>query len=268
MSVGLVGVLVGAVLGRWAPLAGDGNTLTPDRYAALPTAYFQSLAASSSAPMDQFGYATASGSTSSAETAVSAGGGLPATPVAIYDSAANVAAALDQLQLLFAAGKLASITFMETTTPVVRLTVQQFADDFGALSKASATYRLDIAADTNAAYAVSLADSALSFIGTPDVIVLGGPATTVHYNLTAASGIETIANFRYGTDRLDIEMESLSASDLVANDTILAGKKAITIHAGTDVNHGVVLVDIASVATSSNLLSQHIMITGGHAFIS
>jgi hypothetical protein len=267
MNISLVGVLVGAVLGRWVPLDANGIALTPDRYVSLPTAYFQSLSASTGTPLDQYGYATAASGTIAAEIAVASGGVLPANPVAIYDSAAAISASLDQLQVLQAAGKLASITFMETTTPIVTLTVQQLALDAGALGRAIGTYRLDVAADDANTATIALAGNALTFIGSPDAIMLAAPATTIHYNLAAGPGSESIVNFRIGTDRLDLDLGALPNSAVLASDVLVAGQHAVLFQAEGNDAHGVVLLGLASGTTAVNLLSQHISFVAGHIYI-
>jgi hypothetical protein len=267
MGVSLVGVLTGAVLGRWAPLDAAGRALTPDRYASLPTAYFQNLSAATDTPADRFGYAAAAGGTSLAGVKITAGNGLPTARVAVYDSAANIAASLDRLQTWHTAGRLQSLTFMETTTPIVKLSIAQFAADAGALSTATGIYRLDIDAGQNAASAAASGGSILSFVGTPDQIAIGSSAATIHYTLTPASGVATIANFRYDTDKLDIDLGTHATTDLLIRDVSASGRQAIAISAIGDGGHMVVLTGLAPAATSADLASQHLVILNGHALI-
>jgi hypothetical protein len=108
----------------------------------------------------------------------------------------------------------------------------------------------------------------LTFLGTPDAITIGMGATTVEYTLQAASGIETVANFRLGTDLLNIDLNGAANGALLAYDTTVGGVHAIALASSADLAHGVVLLNAGSSLTAANLLSAHTVFLGGHALIS
>jgi len=108
----------------------------------------------------------------------------------------------------------------------------------------------------------------LSFIGTPDAITLGSGAAKIEYTLAQSSGIETIANFVYGQDELNIDLQGVSPAFLQAYDTTVGGVHAITIANSTDLTQGVVLLNMTGGQTAANLLASHTTFVGGHALIS
>jgi hypothetical protein len=109
----------------------------------------------------------------------------------------------------------------------------------------------------------------LAFIGTPDAVTLSSTsiADTIEYALTPASGIETIANFTLGLDELNIDLSGAATSVLQAYNTTVGGQNAIAIASSADLSHGVVLLNVASTLTASDLLASHTTFSGGHALI-
>ncbi len=77
----------------------------------------------------------------------------PVESITIVDSAANVVAELDQLEYLGAWGSLKSITFTDSTAPVLTLTAAQLANDANVISKIVSPYTLSGGAVTVAALA-------------------------------------------------------------------------------------------------------------------
>jgi hypothetical protein len=69
----------------------------------------------------------------------------------------------------------------------------------------------------------------LNFIGTPDAILLGGSQDTIEYRLESASGIETVSNFVFGLDELNVDLVGAANSSLQAFDTTVVGAHAIAI---------------------------------------
>jgi serralysin len=108
----------------------------------------------------------------------------------------------------------------------------------------------------------------LSFLGTPDAITLGSGATKIEYTLAQSSGIETIANFVYGQDELNIDLPGAAPGLLQAYDTAVGGAHAIAIASSTDLTHGLVLLNMTGGQTAANLLASHTTFVGGHALIS
>jgi len=97
---------------------------------------------------------------------------------------------------------------------------------------------------------------------------LGSGAAKIEYTLAQSSGIETIANFVYGQDELNIDLQGVSPAFLQAYDTTVGGVHAITIANSTDLTQGVVLLNMTGGQTAANLLASHTTFVGGHALIS
>jgi hypothetical protein len=108
---------------------------------------------------------------------------------------------------------------------------------------------------------------ALTFIGTPTVVTLGGTVDSAQFTLTNGSGIETIANFQYGVDQLNLDLSGADASVLRTFDTTVDGSHAIAIASSNDLGHGVMLLNMPTADTASALLASHITIMEGHALI-
>ena len=193
------------------------------------------------------------------------GNATPVSGVAIHDTAANIVAGLDRLQALQAAGALTALTFMETTIPVLAISIAQLANARGALSVASGVFRLDIGAGANAASANLSGAGVMTILGPQDIVAARTGAATIHYTLTPGAGVETIADFRYGIDRLDIDLAGHAAADLLATDVVREGAPAIALGAAVDPAHVVVLT--GAVGTAAAMLSLHLTFADGHALI-
>ena len=108
-----------------------------------------------------------------------------------------------------------------------------------------------------ASVASGLVAASLSFTGAPDAVTLGTGAETIDFALQPNSGIETIANFQYGVDQLDINLESTLSSMLHAANTTVGGAHSISIYSSADPTQGIVLFGLPSTVTAANLLSSH-----------
>jgi hypothetical protein len=84
--------------------------------------------------------------------------------------------------------------------------------------------------DNTAFVSAGLAAPSISFIGAPDAITLGTGTASINYLLAPHSGIETIANFQYGLDLLNIGLGGASPTVIRAVDTTLGGLHAISIY--------------------------------------
>ena len=117
---------------------------------------------------------------------------------------------------------------------------------------------------------MGLTAPALSFIGAADQVTLGSAASIFQYALQPTSGIETIANFQYGLDQLDIDLLSAMTSMLQAHDTTLNGVHAISLYSSADPTHGVVLTSggTSNFTTAADLLANHVTFSNGHALVS
>ena len=139
----------------------------------------------------------------------------------------------------------------------------------GVLNLSDQTQAATINLGGNGASAIAALNAvSLSFIGTPDAITLGSGADTIEYALTPGSGIETIANFTYGLDELNIDLAGAASSTLQAYNTMVNGVSAIAITSSADASHGVVLLNMTSGQTAATLLDSHTTFIGGHALIS
>ena len=215
------------------PITSVQLTGDPIALSKLPTAYTLSV----------------SGVTVSATTTVQAN--THVTSFAVSDTAANVTAALTSLK---ADSKLSALTVSGTAS-----------GDTLVLTGLKAAAAINLNGDTASATA-GLAAPSLAFIGTPDAITLGTGTGTIDYTLQPASGIETIANFQYGLDQLNIALNGAANSVLQAYNTSYNGQKAIALASSADPTHGVVLTNVSSGMTAG-LLSNHLTFSGGHALI-
>lgn len=142
------------------------------------------------------------------------------------------------------------------------LTTQSSVD----LSGSSIPATIDLPGNTASASA-GLDSPSLTFIGTPNSVVLGSGASTVQYSLTPSSGIETISNFQLGIDVLNLDLMGAAAGTLQAFDTSVNGQHAIALASSADTNHGVVLLNQPVGQLASDLLTNHAVSSGGHMLI-
>ena len=125
---------------------------------------------------------------------------------------------------------------------------------------------INLGANTASASAGLKAPS-LTFIGTPYAITLGSGASIVEYALQASSGIETISNFVFGSDRMNIDLFGGASSTLNSYDTTVGGVHAIALASSGDAAHGIVLLNMTGGQTAASLLASHTTFLGGHALI-
>ena len=83
---------------------------------------------------------------------------------------------------------------------------------------------------------------------------VGGAAATASAAIPPAAGIEEIANFTYGTDKLTLNLSDLPGS-LQAFDTTIGSV------------HAIALAGMPAADTAANLLASHLTMTGGSATI-
>jgi len=106
-----------------------------------------------------------------------------------------------------------------------------------------------------------------SFIGAIDSVALGTGNSVIQFALQPSSGIETINNFHYGTDAVDINLEGALNGTLMVFDTIVSGLHAIAITSSTDEMSGVVLLGLPSNETAADLIANHLTFGNGYATI-
>jgi hypothetical protein len=134
------------------------------------------------------------------------------------------------------------------------------------ISNAQPSLAIDPSQNTASANA-GLSAPALSFIGTPDAITLGSNPTFVDYNLEPSSGIETVANFILGQDRLNIDLAGAPNTILKAFDTTVGGVHAVAFASSADIAHGIVLLNLSPSLTAADLLGSHTTFGSGSAFV-
>lgn len=172
---------------------------------------------------------------------------------AVTDTAAAVTAGLTALN---GDGKLASLTVTGTAS----------ADSLKlAGSKVAAT--IDLGGDT-ASVKAGLSAPILTFIGSPDAITLGSGAATIAYALRPSSGIETIAGFVSGMDRIQINLEGAANTVLKAAYDTVNGTPSIAIYSSANPAYGVVLTGLSSNLSATAFLAAHTTFNGGLAIIS
>jgi hypothetical protein len=108
--------------------------------------------------------------------------------------------------------------------------------------------------------------SSLTFIGSPLAVTMGSGTTTASAAIPPAAGIEEIAGFTYGTDKLILDLRDLSGS-LEAFDTTVGGVHAIALAGSNDLTHGIVLLGMPTANTAANLLASHLTLSGSTATI-
>jgi hypothetical protein len=118
-----------------------------------------------------------------------------------------------------------------------------------------------------ASVSAGLSAPSLTFVGTPDAVTLGTGASTIDYTLASSGGIETIANFQYGRDLLDISLNGAANSVLEASNTKVNGQNAISIYSSAAPTNGVVLLNVGSTMTAANLIASHLTFSNGNALI-
>jgi hypothetical protein len=158
----------------------------------------------------------------------------------------------------------------EAATIAVRKPIYQRGNSGGdTLNLTGQTQTATINLDGNTASAsAGLSAPALTFIGTPDAIILGSAAATIQYALEPSSDIETIANFVYGLDLLNIDLLGAAPGMLQTYDTTVNGQHAIAIASSADPLLGVVLLNMPTTDAAANLLTNHTTFSGSHAVIS
>jgi exo-beta-1,3-glucanase (GH17 family) len=134
------------------------------------------------------------------------------------------------------------------------------------LSGQSQATTINLGSNTASA-SVGLSQPSLTFIHIPYAITLGTGASIVEYALQPSSGIETVVNFVFGTDELNIDLAGAANGTLLAFDTFVGGNHAIALASNGDLAHGIVLLNVSGGLTAANLLASHTSFTGGHALI-
>jgi hypothetical protein len=108
--------------------------------------------------------------------------------------------------------------------------------------------------------------ASLTFIGSPVTVTMGGTTTTATAAIPPAAGIEEIAGFTYGSDKLTLNLSDLSGS-LEAFDTTVGGVHAIALAGSNDLTNGIVLLGMPAADTAANLLASHMTLSGSTATI-
>jgi hypothetical protein len=108
--------------------------------------------------------------------------------------------------------------------------------------------------------------TSLTFIGSPLVVTMGSGTTTATAAIPPAAGIEEIAGFTYGTDKLTLNLSDLSGS-LEAFNTTVGGVHAIALAGSDDLANGIVLTGMPTADTAANLLASHLTLSGTTATI-
>jgi hypothetical protein len=106
----------------------------------------------------------------------------------------------------------------------------------------------------------------LTFIGSPAIVTMSSTTTTATAAIPPAAGIQEIANFTYGTDKLTLNLSDLSGS-LEAFDTSIGGVHAIALAGSNDLTHGIVLTGMPVLDTAAGLVLSHLTVSGSVATI-
>jgi hypothetical protein len=108
--------------------------------------------------------------------------------------------------------------------------------------------------------------ASLTFIGSPVTLTMGSSTTGASVAIPPPAGIEEIASFTYGTDKLTLNLSDLSGS-LEAFDTTVGGVHAIALAGSNDLANGIVLLGMPAADTAANLMASHLTLSGSTATI-
>lgn len=137
------------------------------------------------------------------------------------------------------------------------------------LAAATNTFAVTIQSGVDtASVSAGLGSPSLAFIGTPDAVTLGTGPAVVNFALQPTSGLETIANFVFGTDQLNIDLVGAASGVLTTANTTVNSVAAISVYSSADPTHGVILMSPGGGVTAATLLSGHTTFSSGHALIS
>ena len=255
---GVVGILVGDVLGQWAPTATAVTAASTQAAATQSAAYFGQLSQSLATPTDQWGVAS---STAAGAIVASATAGAP---ISVIDTAAHVQAQLDGLQTLAASGQLAGVWLSDPGTPSLSLTALQAGSDALAIAAIHGAGPPVIIVPAGAP-APAPATASLSAAITPALVLSGVPgfidgttSPSISIALNPANGVEIVSGFTFGIDTLDISLAGALYSDFTAEDVTVSGKSAIYMTNSTDTSHGVVLLGSSTSHNAADLLTHNL----------
>ena len=114
---------------------------------------------------------------------------------------------------------------------------------------------------------LGLSSPTLSFLGTPDMVTLPSAGSTVAHTMTPEHGVAVVDGFTVDVDSLVIDLAGAANTDLVGFDTTLNGQHAIALANKYNLGQGVVLVNMPNDVTATDLLANHVIFSGGKAYI-
>ncbi len=112
-----------------------------------------------------------------------------------------------------------------------------------------------------------LSSPTLSFLGTPDMVTLPSAASTVAHTMTPEHGVAVVDGFTVDVDTLVIDLAGAANTDLVGFDTTLNGQHAIALANKYNLGQGVVLANMPNDVTATDLFANHVIFSGGKAYI-
>ena len=118
-------------------------------------------------------------------------------PVPVYDSAANVAANLDQLQSIAAASELSSIALTDSAIPTLSISASQLASDAAAINLISGYFTLSETAPTTGATIVGAANAlgnTLIFSGNAAKYTITSSGNHTSFTVASSGVTDSVSN--------------------------------------------------------------------------
>jgi uncharacterized repeat protein (TIGR03803 family) len=123
-------------------------------------------------------------------------------------------------------------------------------------------------AGNSASVSAGLSAPTMAFIGSPSTTTLSSTSPEIiDATLSSSLGIEEIANFRYFSDELVLNLNGANTDVLYAADTSIDGVNAISLYSSADPTHGIILTGMTAGQTASDLLANHTTFSNGCAVI-
>ncbi|HIJ37873.1 MAG TPA: hypothetical protein HPP80_03160 [Rhodospirillaceae bacterium] len=164
----------------------------------------------------------------SAQDAIrSYGAGTLTTPAVIVDSAANVAAFLDNLQVLATAGLLSTIGLSDFGTPTLSITAEQANNDAAVLAEISGSYALNVSGVTAATASTVAAMANVTAIELSDSALNVGSSLDLLQSLAASGLLTSVLLTDGGTPTLLLSQTQWSNDQTALS--LIAGSYQLTV---------------------------------------
>ncbi len=133
----------------------------------------------------------------------------------------------------------------------------------GTLNLSGQTQNATVDLGANSASASGMNGANTTINGTPDAITLNSSAhEIVEYGLAPSSGVETLTNFVFGQDQLNIALRGTPNTALQFHETMVGGAPAVSIFSSGDPAHGLLLLGLPS-GDNAAFVQSRVTLAGG-----